>query len=172
MAPPQPDRLLRAQTRVGEQGHEDGVAVPEVEAAPPALGVGAGRGSRIVSTVAGASGRTSAAAGSGARRTRRAGFAGMRPASAARCRMPPSSVSALRAECGPAGERLALPAGWRRTRAAVLAHADGRCQVPGCRADAVEIDHILPVARGGTDNPANLRAICRTCNRGKGAQMP
>lgn len=27
-----------------------------------------------------------------------------------------------------------------------------------------EVDHIIPVADGGTDNPANLRLLCRPCH--------
>jgi hypothetical protein len=32
----------------------------------------------------------------------------------------------------------------------------------------LEVDHIIPVAEGGTDNPSNLRASCFECNRGMG----
>jgi hypothetical protein len=33
-----------------------------------------------------------------------------------------------------------------------------------CGAPATEIDHIRPVSIGGTDDPANLRAVCRRHN--------
>jgi len=33
----------------------------------------------------------------------------------------------------------------------------------------LEIDHIVPVAEGGTDGPENLVTSCYECNRGKGA---
>lgn len=29
------------------------------------------------------------------------------------------------------------------------------------------IDHIIPVVKGGNNNPANLRTLCRACNHGK-----
>jgi 5-methylcytosine-specific restriction endonuclease McrA len=34
----------------------------------------------------------------------------------------------------------------------------------------LEIDHIRPVSRGGTNDPDNLQVLCRDCNAGKGAQ--
>jgi hypothetical protein len=33
-----------------------------------------------------------------------------------------------------------------------------------CGAPATEVDHIRPVSVGGTDDPANLRAVCRRHN--------
>lgn len=32
----------------------------------------------------------------------------------------------------------------------------------------LEVDHIIPVADGGTDDPENLRTTCYACNRGRG----
>ena len=32
----------------------------------------------------------------------------------------------------------------------------------------MEVDHILPQSRGGTDHPDNLQLLCSGCNRGKG----
>ena len=37
--------------------------------------------------------------------------------------------------------------------------------------DEVEIDHLIPVAQGGTSEPVNLAVACRWCNRSKGARM-
>jgi hypothetical protein len=33
----------------------------------------------------------------------------------------------------------------------------------------LEIDHIIPISKGGTDDRHNLQTLCRTCNRKKGA---
>lgn len=33
------------------------------------------------------------------------------------------------------------------------------------------VDHIHPQARGGVDDPANLRTLCRPCNSRKGARI-
>lgn len=41
----------------------------------------------------------------------------------------------------------------------------GRCYL--CGAKAVETDHVVPIARGGTGWPANLRPVCVSCNRRK-----
>ncbi len=38
-------------------------------------------------------------------------------------------------------------------------HLDRRVQL--------EVDHILPVSRGGTNRPDNLQTLCWKCNRGK-----
>jgi len=48
-----------------------------------------------------------------------------------------------------------------------------RCQMCGVTAKdgaTLEIDHIHPVSKGGTNNPDNLQVLCRDCNAGKGAQ--
>lgn len=34
------------------------------------------------------------------------------------------------------------------------------------------IDHLLPVSRGGTDDPRNLVLACSGCNRSKGNRTP
>lgn len=33
-----------------------------------------------------------------------------------------------------------------------------------------EVDHIIPLAKGGADDESNMRTICRRCNRKKGAR--
>jgi 5-methylcytosine-specific restriction endonuclease McrA len=37
---------------------------------------------------------------------------------------------------------------------------------------AYEIDHILPLARGGSNHPNNVVLACPTCNRRKGDNLP
>jgi 5-methylcytosine-specific restriction endonuclease McrA len=41
----------------------------------------------------------------------------------------------------------------------------GKCWICGKKADS--IDHVIPVSRGGTNWPANLRPACMGCNRKK-----
>jgi hypothetical protein len=36
----------------------------------------------------------------------------------------------------------------------------------------LEVDHIVPVSRGGLSKPENLQTLCWRCNRSKGASMP
>ncbi|WP_425304587.1 HNH endonuclease [Sandarakinorhabdus limnophila] len=55
---------------------------------------------------------------------------------------------------------------WQRIRRAILA-AEPLCRLclaKGRVAVAVEIDHEVPLAKGGTDDPANLRPLCRDCH--------
>lgn len=34
----------------------------------------------------------------------------------------------------------------------------------------IDIDHIIPKSKGGMDHPMNLQAMCKHCNRSKGAK--
>lgn len=38
--------------------------------------------------------------------------------------------------------------------------------------DKIEVDHFIPVSRGGQDLPWNLLPVCKTCNRKKRDKMP
>jgi len=42
------------------------------------------------------------------------------------------------------------------------------CRIPG---GELEIDHIIPVSRGGGNTMDNLQTLCKPCNRGKGAHL-
>lgn len=66
-------------------------------------------------------------------------------------------------------QRRGLPA---RLRAGVLRRDKGVCQIAGegCTHKATQVDHIRPVAQGGTDAPDNLRAVCPVCHRAKSLQ--
>jgi len=51
---------------------------------------------------------------------------------------------------------------WRRVRAQVLARDHHRCQF--CGQAAVEVDHIVRLADGGTDHPDGCRSLCASCH--------
>lgn len=57
----------------------------------------------------------------------------------------------------------------RPTRRIVIARANGRCHYCNCpvRRGDFEIDHVIPVSRGGRSRLSNLVAACYTCNRSK-----
>lgn len=59
------------------------------------------------------------------------------------------------------------------SRFAILKRDGYRCRLCGASsrngADVqLEVDHITPRARGGTNDPSNLWTLCFACNRGKG----
>lgn len=65
------------------------------------------------------------------------------------------------------GQRQPLAPGIRYT---VLHRDDFRCQICGRTAkDGVklEVDHIMPYSKGGSDELSNLWTLCFDCNRGK-----
>lgn len=59
-----------------------------------------------------------------------------------------------------------------RLRFQILERDGFRCQYCGARAPDVdlEVDHIVSVADGGTNDETNLISACFRCNRGKKAQ--
>lgn len=62
----------------------------------------------------------------------------------------------------------------KRTRFEVLRRDEQTCQYCGAKAPEVElhIDHVVPMALGGSDKPDNLVAACRDCNTGKASISP
>lgn len=65
------------------------------------------------------------------------------------------------------GKRKAIP---KSVRFEVFKRDRFTCQYCGRKSPDVtlEIDHIVPVAEGGTNEPLNLVTACFDCNRGKG----
>lgn len=53
---------------------------------------------------------------------------------------------------------------WRAIRAAFLAK-HSRCA--DCGTTASEVDHIISLRNGGTNEPSNLRALCKACHARK-----
>ena len=51
----------------------------------------------------------------------------------------------------------------------VLKRAGNRCELCGAssRTTQIDADHIVPRAKGGSNDPTNLQALCRTCNAQK-----
>ena len=57
----------------------------------------------------------------------------------------------------------------------LLTLQDGRCGNPFCscdlRTDFIELDHKIPLSRGGTNFPDNLQFLCPPCNKRKYTRM-
>ena len=63
-----------------------------------------------------------------------------------------------------------MPKGWTKTVARVIARDKGICHLctkPG----ATSADHVIPHAKGGSDEMANLKAAHIKCNEKKNASM-
>lgn len=60
---------------------------------------------------------------------------------------------------------------WRRLRDAVLAREPlcRTCQAQGRIREATQVDHIIPLAQGGTNAVSNLAPICADCHKFKTA---
>ena len=59
---------------------------------------------------------------------------------------------------------------WEVTRKRILRRDHGFCQACGERGRlsvASQVDHIIPVINGGTDDDGNLRAVCIDCSEAK-----
>ena len=55
----------------------------------------------------------------------------------------------------------------KRTRFEVLRRDNYTCRYCRSADNPLRVDHVTPVALGGTDNPTNLVAACQDCNAGK-----
>lgn len=56
-----------------------------------------------------------------------------------------------------------------RVRRTIMGQDGACCQNCGS-SDRLSIDHILPLSRGGSDDPENLQVLCKSCNSSKGAR--
>lgn len=55
----------------------------------------------------------------------------------------------------------------------ILVSQEYLCAAPFCSCSVAityEVDHIIPLSKGGSNMPDNLQILCRTCNRSKGAK--
>ena len=56
---------------------------------------------------------------------------------------------------------------WRKIRKKFLQEHPYCCK---CGAKATEVDHIIPISKGGTDDKNNLQALCKSCHSRKTAK--
>lgn len=59
---------------------------------------------------------------------------------------------------------------WRRLRDEILLRDAYTCRSCGLVSQHLEVDHIINVAQGGTDDPNNLQCLCPACHRSKTAR--
>lgn len=60
-----------------------------------------------------------------------------------------------------------------KIRFEVLKRDNFTCQYCGAHGEGVvlEVDHIIPISKGGTSDMGNLSTACFDCNRGKGSDL-
>ena len=61
---------------------------------------------------------------------------------------------------------------WRKLRESILkrdSYLCVKCRSEGRLIEATDVDHIKAKARGGTDDPDNLQALCAPCHKSKTA---
>jgi len=69
--------------------------------------------------------------------------------------------------------KLAAAGSFTRADIEAIRTAQGnRCYICHKPLKEYHIDHFIPLALGGTNDPGNLRLACPTCNRHKGAKHP
>lgn len=60
----------------------------------------------------------------------------------------------------------------KRIRFEILRRDQHTCRYCRSTDNPLTVDHVIPVALGGTDTPDNLVAACRDCNAGKSSAAP
>lgn len=61
-----------------------------------------------------------------------------------------------------------LPASeWNALRLKIYARDDYTCRYCGERGGRLECDHVIPISKGGSNEPENLATSCFACNRSK-----
>lgn len=50
-----------------------------------------------------------------------------------------------------------------------IQYYSGKCWIPGCGKEGTQVDHVIPLARGGTHWPSNLRPVCAFHNSSRKA---
>lgn len=54
----------------------------------------------------------------------------------------------------------------------IFKNQKGRCAICGCELSDYHVDHITPIARGGSNSPSNLQVTCPPCNFSKNDKDP
>lgn len=65
----------------------------------------------------------------------------------------------------PSASKRGYDSQWRKI-SRLMRQAQPWCSFCGLPFD-LTVDHILPLSMGGTNEPANLRVLCRSCNSGR-----
>jgi hypothetical protein len=60
----------------------------------------------------------------------------------------------------------------KRTRYEVMRRDNYQCRYCRSTDNPLTVDHVTPVALGGSDDPSNLVAACKDCNAGKASSSP
>lgn len=68
-------------------------------------------------------------------------------------------------------ERRPEPLEWTAIRDRIFKRDDYTCTYCLKRGGDLECDHIVPIARGGSNEDDNLTTACKTCNQCKGAKL-
>jgi 5-methylcytosine-specific restriction protein A len=74
----------------------------------------------------------------------------------------------------PAANRWAYSGRWSEVRLLVLQRDHYACQlaIPGlCIGRASQVDHVIQPEAGGTNDPSNLRSVCRPCHARRTGQQ-
>lgn len=61
---------------------------------------------------------------------------------------------------------------WKNMRILALQRDGHQCQIrgPRCIIAATQVDHVIPVSQGGTDQLPNLQSVCPPCHKQKTAR--
>ena len=73
-------------------------------------------------------------------------------------------------KCGNRRRRGMSDYSWRKLRQEIFDRDGGECQYCGSF-DDLTCDHIVPLVRGGSNDPDNLTTACRSCNSSKGDRL-
>jgi hypothetical protein len=60
---------------------------------------------------------------------------------------------------------------WDRLRSFIFSRDGHACQYCGSMERPLHCDHVVPVVRGGSDDPSNLTTACKPCNLSKGPRF-